>query len=265
MQPSFFCCSFDQMHLQETPPPHYTSHLLTAPHGMFTRSGGVSSEPFVSLNLSYHVGDRPERVQANRTRIQTVLGLHQLVSVHQVHGDRILRVDHAHVKHEVQGYDALISTLSGTGLLIQQADCQAVLLSAPQHGTIAAIHCGWRGSVLNIIGKTIQCLRVDYGVPSSTLVAVISPSLGPCCAEFIHYRTELPSWMHGYQVRPHYFDFWAISRRQLLDAGVLPERIDIAGRCTRCDPEFFSYRRASKITKGITGRNGSVIGLSAAG
>jgi len=253
------------MPLHETPLPHYTSRLLTVPHGMFTCAGGVSAEPFASLNLSHHVGDPAERVQANRARALAVLGLRHLVSVHQVHGDRIFRVAQTHTEKEPEGYDALISTLPATGLLIQQADCQAVLLAAPEHGVVAAVHCGWRGSVLGIIGKTIHCLRVEYGVPPANLLAAISPSLGPCCAEFVHYRKELPEWMHAYQVRPQHFDFWAISRRQLLDAGVLSAHIDVAGLCTRCNPQFFSYRRASKTNGGVTGRNGSIVGLPAPG
>lgn len=250
------------MELQKTSPPAFTSHLLQVPHGMFTCAGGTSNGPFASLNLSDHVEDQADRVQANRTHTVAALGLDQLVAVHQVHSDRILMVDRETQRgRELAGYDAMITTLPGTGLLIQQADCQAILLWAPQSGVVAAVHCGWRGSVLGIIGKTVQCLQEQYGVAPDSLLAAISPSLGPCCAEFIHYRKELPAWMHEYQVRPNHFDFWAISRRQLLDAGVLAAHIDVAALCTCCDPQFFSYRRAAKNTDGITGRNGSIIGL----
>lgn len=249
------------MQLHNTCPPHYTSHLLPVPHGMFCNAGGVSDELFSSLNLSFHVGDQAEKVEANRQRALATLGLRHLVSVNQVHGDRIFSVEASHQQVEPKGYDALIATLPGTGLLIQQADCQAILMFTPQAGVVAAIHCGWRGSVLDIIGKTIGRLRERHGVVPESLLAVVSPSLGPCCAEFIHYRTELPTWMHTYQVRPNHFDFWEISRRQLLDAGVLPAHIDVAGICTCCSPQFFSYRRATKTTGGITGRNGSIIAL----
>lgn len=249
------------MLLHDSAPPHYTSRLLPVPHGMFCTTGGVSDGPFASLNLSLHVGDQAERVEANRQRVLAALGLRHLVAVHQVHGDRILSVGASHQDVEPNGYDALIATLPGTGLLIQQADCQAILLYAPQPAVVAAIHCGWRGSVRGIVGKTIGRLRERHGVAPERLLAVVSPSLGPCCAEFIHYRTELPAWMHAYQVRPNHFDFWAISRKQLLDAGVLPGHIDVAGICTCCSPQFFSYRRATKTTGGITGRNGSIVAL----
>lgn len=250
------------MHLHNTPVPHYTSPLISAPHGFFSCAGGVSEAPYASLNLSRHVGDRADRVQTNRARALAALGLRHLVAVKQVHADQVLTATPEHLDAEPEGYDAIISTLPGTGLLIQQADCQAVLLSAPDHGVVAAVHCGWRGSVLDIIGATIRRLREQHGVAPEAIRAVISPSLGPCCAEFIHFRTELPSWMHQYQVRPQYFDFWAISRRQLIEAGAPPEQIDVAGICTRCNRDFFSYRRATQTAGGITGRNGSIIGLA---
>jgi len=117
------------MHLHNTPVPHYTSPLISAPHGFFSCAGGVSEPPYASLNLSRHVGDRADRVQTNRARALAALGLRHLVAVKQVHADQVLTATPAHLDAEPEGYDAIISTLPGTGLLIQQADCQAVLLS----------------------------------------------------------------------------------------------------------------------------------------
>lgn len=240
---------------------YYTSSLLRTPHGMFRRTGGTSSAPFASLNFSDDIGDRQERVRANRAEALEVLQLCSMVSVRQVHADRILIAESTHLTGEAEGYDAIISTLPGVGLLIQQADCQAVLLHAPRRKVVAAVHCGWRGSVTDIIGKTIHCLKKTCGVNPADLRAAVSPSLGPCCAQFVHYQQELPSWMHAFQVRPMYFDFWAISQHQLIAAGVPAQHIDIAAVCTCCDHNFFSYRRARHHENGVTGRNGSIIGL----
>lgn len=246
---------------QPTPTSFTTSLLLPVPHGMFNGLGGVSAPPFASLNLSFSVGDNVEHVRANRILAQQALALPHLLSVKQVHSDRILLAQEQHIGIESEGFDAIISTLPGTGLLIQQADCQAILLWAPQPPVVAAIHCGWRGSVLGIIGKTVARMQREYGVAPETIRAVISPSLGPCCAEFVNYRQELPTWMHALQTSANHFDFWAISRRQLTEAGIVPQHIDTAGLCTKCNESFFSYRRAVHHSGGITGRNGSIIGL----
>jgi copper oxidase (laccase) domain-containing protein len=88
------------------------------------------------------------------------------------------------------------------------------------------------------------------------LIAAISPSLGPCCAEFINHRAKLPEALHSYQIRENYFDFWAISRDQLSASGIRPENIHVAEICTCCDLNYFSYRREKN-----TGRFASVIGI----
>ncbi|WP_232362473.1 peptidoglycan editing factor PgeF [Desulfogranum mediterraneum] len=246
--------------------PLLQSPLLPTPHGMFCRHGGVSPSPHASLNLSYHVADQPERVRRNRALVKAQLDLQLLISAQQVHGDQILRISsplEPADRVEPYGYDALITDQPGIGLLIQQADCQAVLLYDPHHQVIGAIHCGWKGSVSGIIGKTVERLAREYRSVPRELRAVISPSLGPCCGEFIHYREELPRWMHRYQPTADHFDFWAISRHQLAQAGLPAEQIQTSGICTRCNLDYFSHRRSVAAGQACTGRNGSVIALAA--
>lgn len=235
----------------------FVSHTQTVSAVTFSRHDGISDSPYHSRNVGLHVGDDETRVLRNRELIKEQLDFDCLVSAKQVHGDSILVVDSmpdADVEHS--GYDALITNIAGMGLMIQQADCQAVMLYDPEHGAVANIHSGWRGSVANIIAKTVGAMTAAYGTNPAALVAAISPSLGPCCGEFTQYHTELPLALHAYQVRPNYFDFWAISRDQLRDSGVLVENIEIAGRCTVCDENYFSYRRER-----VTGRFASVIGM----
>ena len=124
------------------------------------------------------------------------------------------------------------------------------MLVDPQSRIIANIHSGWRGSVLNIAGKTVRYLEERFGLNPAGTLAAVSPSLGPCCAEFVNYRREIPQEFWSFQVRPEYFDFWAITRDQLMAAGIGEENIEFAARCTVCGKaEFFSYRG-----EGPTGR-----------
>lgn len=239
----------------------YTTDVISAPHGMFCCSGGGSASPFTGLNLSFAVGDVPDRVRENRRQLKKWLGLEHLVSAGQVHGDQLVIVEDISRDRELRGFDGLITSQPGVGLLIQQADCQAVLLHDPVRKVVAAVHSGWRGSRRNITGRAVGEMEQHYGVDPADLRAVISPSLGPCCAEFTNYRLELPQSFHPQQVKPCYFDFWAITRSQLTAAGLLEKNIETVGICTACSKDFFSYRRAVKSADGITGRNGSVIAL----
>jgi hypothetical protein len=225
-------------------------------HGFFSRHGGVSAGLFSSLNISYGVGDEAVAVRENRLRLKQTLGLRTMVSAGQVHGNKVLVVASGpDADFEAPGYDALV-TDRRVGLMIQQADCQAVIFYDPVRQVVGAAHAGWRGSVAGIIGATVQAMGDNFSSRPPDLLAAISPSLGPCCAEFINYRRELPVWMHEYQVRANYFDFWAISRTQLQEAGLRAENIHLAATCTRCSSGYFSYRRSP-----ITGRCGTVIGL----
>ena len=243
-----------------------TSSLITTPHAMFSRQGGVSASPFTGLNLSFSVGDNSAAVSQNREKVKRQLNVQYLASAVQVHGDQVTVVKGLASDQEYKESDALITGQKGVGLLIQQADCQAVLLHDPQRKVIGAVHSGWKGSVANIIAKTVRAMQENFGTSPEDLRAVISPSLGPCCAEFVHYEKELPLPFHQWQVTDNYFDFWAISRWQLRAAGLRNENIETIGICTMCNEDFFSYRRANKTENlrgklGVTGRNGSVIAI----
>jgi polyphenol oxidase len=228
----------------------------------FDRHHGTSVAPFASLNCSFGVGDQAETVQTNRNKIKHTLGINRLMSARQVHGDQIFWIqetpDH---DQEIDGIDALMTDRRDVGLMIQHADCQAILLHDPVRSAIAAVHCGWRGSVIGIIKKTVRMMNACYQSHPKDILAGISPSLGPCCAEFINHHQELPASFLAFQQCRSYFDFWQISRSQLMDAGIQPEKISIAATCTCCNTDFFSYRRTSRKGNRMTGRNCTIIAL----
>lgn len=228
----------------------------------FDRHGGQSKSPFQSLNLSFSVGDDFETVEKNRTVIKQTIGVNRLVSAKQVHGDKIYHLkSYPERDLELDGYDAIITNAKNVGLIIQQADCQGVLLYDPINMAVAAIHCGWRGSVDEIIAKSITEMQEKFSSEPNDLQATISPSLGPCCGEFKNFQQELPEKFHSFQLKEKYFDFWQISKQQLLDIGLQDCAISISGCCTSCNPDYFSYRRARRNGDGVTGRNCSVIVL----
>ncbi len=226
------------------------------------RYGGVSSPPYHSFNLSCGVGDSLVSVAENRSLLKKRLNIGILLSAKQVHGDTVFVADRSTNKDiEVDACDALMTNTAGIALMIQQADCQAVTLFDPVRKAVAAIHCGWKGSVIEILAKTVEAMRIQYKSSASDIFATISPSLGPCCAEFINHAVELPSSFLAFQVKENYFDFWKISAMQLINSGLQKEKISISGICTSCSNDYFSYRRACREGDGKTGRCATVIVL----
>ena len=217
--------------------------------------GGVSDPPYDSLNTSYEVGDRPENVTSNLALIKETLGAGRLVFTRQCHGTRILTMKRKHPRSEVQiqAADALMTDIPYFALLVKQADCQGVILLDPEKGVVANVHCGWRGNVKNILGRVVEGMKHEFGSRERDLVAAIGPSLGPCCGEFMGHADIFPEAFGEFMVRENHFDLWALSRRQLLDAGLTQGNIEICGICTRCTTDlFYSYRG-----EGVTGRFGT--------
>jgi hypothetical protein len=235
-------------------------------HDIFTRKNGCSDGPFQSLNVGVSVGDDSCHVQVNRHLIAQLCGGGDLVFLKQVHGRDVVVVeapDNSHDGIEMEeglAGDALITNVPGLNLVIQVADCQAVMMADPIRKVVANVHSGWRGSLQNIIGATITRMQAQFGSVAGDIIAGIGPSLGPCCAEFVNYRSEIPEAFWKYGDARNHFNFWSVSYDQLCGAGVPKENISLAHICTKCNADlFFSYRQARP-----TGRVAAVIGLRTA-
>lgn len=219
-------------------------------HGIFLKAGGESQGPFASLNLG-GPGDNPEMVDQNREKVRLLLGGPELISGKQCHGKEVKAVPLS----EGEECDGLMTRDRNQALMIKHADCQAAIFYDRLNKAIANVHCGWRGNVQNIYAQAIEQMRVKFGSKPENLLVSISPSLGPCCAEFINYKTELPIPFWDYQAKSLYFNLWEISRRQLLECGILSNHIEIACICTCCNAhDYFSYRREK-----VTGRNATIV------
>ena len=225
-------------------------------HGIFQRQGGSSRVPYDSLNTSFEVQDKALHVQSNVNRITELLGIDQCITMRQRHTRSVQSVT-PQSNSIIDCCDGLITHHSRLGLLSLHADCQPALFFDPVEKVLANVHCGWRGNVLDIYSETVRNLCALGCKPANILVG-IGPSLGPCHAEFINYKKELPIAFWDFQVKPNHFDLWAISRYQLETAGILPHHIHCANICTYSNAKnWYSYRRER-----TTGRNATLACLS---
>lgn len=181
--------------------------------------------------------------------VKDLLEIPGAIMAEQVHADDIVEINERPLA-ELR-CDAFMTQKKGLPLMVKVADCQGLLIYDPENDAIASVHSGWRGSVLNIIGKTIQKMKQKYDSDPSALLVAISPSLGPCCAEFTDPRNELPAFMHRFIKANNHVDFWSLSLEQLKLEGVLPKHIELAGRCTKCQPGYYSYRNGDSQRLGV--------------
>lgn len=207
---------------------------------------GITTKPFGSVN------DAEENFPEQMNKLSVITEQKPVFS-DQCHQDEIIILDE-YPKINIEG-DAFITQKKELPLAIKVADCQGLVMFDPITKTIAAVHSGWRGSALNIIGKTIQKMKAKFNVNPANLLVGVSPSLGECCAEFTNPEKELPSFIHPY-IKNKHVDFWKLSIAQCRSAGVPENQIEVAGRCTKCEPDaYFSHRNKD------SGRMAVFIGL----
>lgn len=259
-------------------------------HGVSTRLGGISQGLYRSLNLSFWVGDKASAVLENRRRFCHALdvSLDSLTVARQVHGCNVKIIRKSdrgkgsrNGSSAIQSTDAMLTKEKHISLLALSADCPLILCYDPIRKVIGFIHASWRGASEGIISKTIQRMREEFGSEPSKIIAVISPSIGPCCYEvkkdFIGVmRTRVSNVQRFIKQRKDktYFNLWAFTKDQLKRSGLRPEHIEsanprrevgiptptyVGGLCTRCHSGlFYSWRRDGART----GRFGALISLS---
>jgi polyphenol oxidase len=185
----------------------------------------------------------------------SLLTQNQMASLTQIHSALVRNALEPGCAGEA---DALVTDRPGVTLSIRTADCFPILLADPEHRAIAAIHAGWRGTAEEIVCRTIDTMRSDFGTSPERISAAIGPGIGKCCYEVgedVARRLGIEGF--GLDAAGH-IDLAAINREQLIRAGVPPSHIDTLGRCTFCDPALFhSYRRDREQA----GRMISFIGL----
>ncbi len=234
-------------------------------HAVFARGGGVSPQPWASLNMSTSTGDSLDNARANRRRAFGALGLsyESMADVWQVHGTDTVRVNGPNHGGEPIKADGLITDQPGVALFLRFADCVPILYFDPVHHALGIAHAGWRGTVNGAAASPVKAMAEAYGARPADLIVGIGPSIGPD-----HYEVgaEVTAAAHRAFPDPEgllieregrtYFDLWAANARALREAGV--EQIEVAGICTACHTEHFFSHRAEA---GKTGRFGAVIAL----
>ena len=209
-----------------------------------TRSGGVSSGGYASLNLGLNTDDNPAAVRENWGILAARSGLtvDAFVANRQVHGRAVHVVDAA--GRDGADADALVTRRSGVGLLALGADCLPVLLWRVDGRAIGAVHAGWRGVLAGVIAEAAGSLG------GGLLCAAVGPGIGPCCYPVGDDVREAFLGAFGASVvMGRAIDVRHAALIALKRAGVGAERIQSVNRCTSCEPDhFFSYRRDGAVT-----------------
>jgi hypothetical protein len=228
-------------------------------------SGGSGRSPYAWANLGSHVGDDPAAVVAARSALAGALGgpASAMTFKHPDHGRGVAVVAQPTgiaPGAELRDVDALVTDRPGIGVVALAADCVPVLMVEPEAGIVAAVHCGWRGLVVDVAGAAVAAIVAAGGAPER-LVALLGPAIcGRCYPVPAERAAEVAA------VRPEAVTVAADGQPAvdvrvglLARLGELGTHGQLVGGCTAEDRGFYSHRR-----DGRTGRHGGAVALVAA-
>jgi polyphenol oxidase len=197
----------------------------------------------------------------------------QIVCVYQTHGRDVYVASRADAgsgaRPEVPlpaEADAIVVGEPGVVAMTLHADCMPILLCDPQGPVVAAVHAGWRSTVLDVAGETVRTMARHFGSDPSRIVAYLGPAIGRCCYEVggdvAKGWRDATGAAGSVAIEPRgdrwLFDLESANRLLLGQAGVLECNLGVAGICTRCEGErWFSHRGQGPHT----GRFGAMIGI----
>ena len=236
-------------------------------HAFSTRLGGVSEGGLASLNLGLSRGDDPARLQENLRRFGDAVGFdwQKLVVSQQTHTTNLREAVASDAgcgsvkERPWRDIDGLWTKERGLPLLTHYADCVPLLFYAADKNICAASHSGWRGTRAGMGRVTVERL-VAEGCRRENIYCVVGPSAGPCC-----YEVDEATASHFAQLRDdegpvaiprpefpgkYLLDLWRANRCVLMEAGLPPENIAIAGLCTICHPDIFYSHRVQGNDRG---------------
>ena len=239
---------------------YLTAPNIAACHAFSTRLGGVSTGVLESLNLSVRRGDTPENVRENWRRLGAAAGLDltRAVYARQIHSAdvRIAQPPELEPRFTCDGF---VTNEPGVPLAVFMADCLPVLLHDPIAGVIGAVHCGWRGSVADILGAAVAQMCA-LGAHPADIRAAIGPGIGACCfevgPEVVSAAEALLHAPLGALARPRadgkaLLDLKGVNARRLVQLGVPAGQIAVSDACTMCRPDVFWSHRATDGRRGV--------------
>jgi len=189
----------------------------------------------------------------------------QCLFLRQIHSD-VFHVVREKPRNILRG-DALVTDRCGFFLVIKTADCLPVFLVDESESVIAAVHCGWRGTLRRLLPQVVKEMGEHFGCTPDSLRAALGPAIGvECYPVGPDVRGLFRGAGHPLEIfnsnpldpENWRLDLRAANRHQLLAAGLEKKRIHSVDRCTYCEENLHSFRRDGEKA----GRMFNFIGLS---
>lgn len=211
---------------------------------MLPNLAGVSAfSTLAGFNVCTYAGAPAGGTESDMRRLEQLLGVPR-ERIHlplQTHSDRIAIVG-SYSENPVSA-DGVVARGRGIAVGVHTADCLPLLMVDPAARVIAAVHCGWRGTVAGIATNAVRAMA-SLGADPAHIVAAFGPHICPDCFEV---GPEVADQFPAEAVRPAsgggkpHVDLAAAVALQLRRAGVCT--IQPCPHCSKTSPDLYSVRR----------------------
>ena len=144
----------------------------------------------------------------------------------------------------------------GLALFCFTADCVPVLLCDAERHVAAAVHCGWRSSVADILGEAVGKM-VSLGARPEAICAALGPAIGAGAFETDgDVPDALRAWLGrgaeefiytGARAGKFNVDLRGANAHRLMSLGLRRENIAVSTECTVvCHEKYWSHRYCAR-------------------
>lgn len=171
------------------------------------------------------------------------------------HTDKVKIIEHiekANFDITDNKYDGLITNSSNINLITTSADCITFLIYDPVNKVIANIHSGWKGTLKQIVIKSIRKMHDEFNSNYKDIIVCICPSIRKCHFEVDYDVYNLLKKEYYYEDiyeqkgNKWYIDTIKINKILLLELGVQDNNIIDSNICTVCNGDIINSYRAHK-------------------
>lgn len=239
------------------------------------------NDAYASFNINPWVEDSEEQVSSSRLELAKALEINEknIILPHQTHQTEVRQIasEFLSLPTSVQtmlleGVDALITNEPNVCIGVSTADCVPVMMYDAEHKAIAVAHAGWRGTVENIMRKTVEKMYRSFNTDPKTLQVVIGPSISfesfevgsdvfnafnekglATDKQCVCSSAQLPSTNNNNVLVDNsakdnepkwHIDLAQCNKKQLESLGVPAQNITLSGICTYSNHhKYFSARR----------------------
>lgn len=212
------------------------------------------------FNLGIHNPEDTGNALLNRNLLTKFFKGNQirLVIPNQCHTNNVEVVHEKNMNNPFNQTDALVTQEKNILVGVLTADCVPILLYEPVKKIIASIHAGWRGTLVNIVHKTVYTMKQTFQAVPPEMIACIGPSISAgnyevgyeILSKFMKQYPDLTVTFQNKNDGKGYLDLKEINKIQLLNEGVKEENIEISEICTFSSSDLFYSARKEGFNTG---------------